>query len=509
MVNKSLLNKGLLAAFFSVALTFSISHKTYASTIQRFAGTNRYNTAIEISKNGWKYSSDYVVIATGESFADALCATPIAKKYNAPILLAYGNSLTPELSQELSRLKVKNVFIVGGEGAVSKGIADDLKRSYNVTRLAGINRYETAVKIAEQLGTSSRVVVATGESFPDALSIASIAGKEGMPILLTGKDNLPECVQGYLSGKQISTTYIVGGVGVVGSSVEAKLSSVRRLAGVDRYSTNVAIINEFMNVLDFKSVFVATGDNFPDALAGSSMAAKAFAPIILTNENIPYPTRKLMNSKLDIIGVINILGGTGVISDSVASKISREMYRVVVDPGHGGIDPGVQAFGLKEEDINLAIALKLGKELEAQGVDVVFTRTTHNVSWNQELGKPALDLQGRCDIANTANADFFVSIHNNATIGGHGTETWYSDYNLPGKVFAEAIQRELTKEIQLTDRGLKQGGLYVVKNTKIPAALVEVAFLDNPTESKLLVTEDFQYKAARGIARGIVQGLTK
>jgi len=511
LVNKLLMKKGLLAAMLSAALIFSISHKTYASTIQRLSGSDRYKTAIEVSKSGWKYTSDYVIIATGENFADALCATPIAKKYNAPILLADGKSLTTELSQELIRLKVKNVFIVGGEGAVSKEIGDQLRQSYNVVRLAGVNRYETSVKIAEQLGTSSRVVVATGESFPDALSIASIAGKEGMPILLTEKDTLPDCVQKYLSGKIISTTYIVGGQGVVGKTVEAKLSSVKRLAGADRYATNVAIVNEFINVLSFNSVFVATGENFPDALAGSSMAAKISSPIVLTNDGIPFQVRKLVDSKLDIIGTFNILGGVGAVADSVANKICTEMPRVVIDPGHGEVDSGaVGPTGVMEKTVNLAIALKLGQELQNRGIDVVFTRTTDNVSWNQDMKQISTDLQPRCDIANNSRADFFISVHNNSAVSSvTGTETYYSTLNPSGKAFADSIQLELKNTLSaystFRNRGVKTADYYVLKNTKIPAALVEVAFLSNPTEENLLTTYGFQQQSAAAIAGGIAK----
>jgi len=497
--------KSFFALLLGSTLAFTVSYKASAATVGRVAGSDRYKTAIEVSKNGWKGTSDYAIIATGSHFADALCAAPLTKKYNAPILLVDGNSLSSEVSEELTRLKAKNVFITGGTGVVSKSIENQLSANYNVIRLAGADRYETSIKIAEYLGTSNKIVLASGDDFPDALSIASIAAKEGMPILLSEKNTVSSSVDKYLSNKTIDTTYIVGGEGVISSSVAGKFKGVKRLAGVDRFSTNIAVMNEFQGIMNFDSVYVASSANFPDALAGSALASKTASPILLTANDIPFCVRKFINSKLDIISTITILGGTGVVSDTIANRIGTEMYRVAIDAGHGEIDSGaVGPTGLKEKDVNLAIALKLGKELEDRGIDVVFTRTTDNVSWVQDIYDAKKDLQARCDIANAANVDLFISIHNNAFNGSaHGTETYYALSNTSGKVFADAIQAELVKATNTINRGVKTAEYYVLKNTKVPAVLTEVAFIDNPAEEKLLASYDFQVKSARAIATAI------
>ncbi|WDC84969.1 cell wall-binding repeat-containing protein [Caloramator sp. mosi_1] len=152
----------------------------------RYYGDNRYLTSVEISKNGFK-SADTVIIASGENYPDALCAAPLAKKFNAPILLVSKNSITNEVLQEIQRIGAKNVFIVGGKDVVSDDVKSKIQSlNINVMRVSGKDRYETSYEVAK-LVNSDKVVLASGEDFPDALSVAPIAARMGWPILLTQK----------------------------------------------------------------------------------------------------------------------------------------------------------------------------------------------------------------------------------------------------------------------------------------------------------------------------------
>ena len=185
----------------------------------RLAGQDRYDTAVAIAKQGWEHS-DYAILAFGENFPDALAATPLAKKYDAPILLTGTTSLNAKTKQTLADLKVKNVFIVGGTSVVSAGIENELKvSSLNVTRLAGNDRYDTAIEIAKKLDTVSSIMVVTGEDYSDALSVGSIAGKLGMPIILLPKDNLPESVKSYITSLKLNASYVVGNPDMISESV--------------------------------------------------------------------------------------------------------------------------------------------------------------------------------------------------------------------------------------------------------------------------------------------------
>ena len=281
----------------------------------RLSGLNRYETSAEICKNGWKATSDYAVLVVGENFPDALCAAPLARKYDAPILLTEKQQLTSDAKAELIRLSVKKVFIVGGTGVISLATENEVEAlGIEVTRIAGNDRYETSVKVAENIGTDNGIVLATGGNFPDALSIAPIAASKQMPILLTNKDVLPDSVSSYVQGKTIPNTYIVGGTGVIANTVSQKFSNVKRLSGSDRYQTNVAIVEEFGKDTGFNTLYVATGEDFPDALSGSTLIAKNSSQILLVNKSVSSYTLDFINRHQSDINKVNILGGYGVVT---------------------------------------------------------------------------------------------------------------------------------------------------------------------------------------------------
>lgn len=178
---------------------------------------------------------------------------------------------------------------------------------------------------------------------------------------------------------------------------------------------------------------------------------------------------------------------------------------IVVDPGHGGRDPGaIGPSGTQEKDVNLAIALQLARYLEQAGARVVLTRDRDVY----------VDLATRTRLANALRADAFISIHSDAIGAGRtasGTGTFY--HPAPGEppdrsasgLLGEAVQREVLQAIGLPDRGVRQRAFYVLLHTAMPAVLVEVAFIDNPTEEKLLKDPEFQRRTAAGIAQGVLR----
>ena len=179
-------------------------------------------------------------------------------------------------------------------------------------------------------------------------------------------------------------------------------------------------------------------------------------------------------------------------------------YKIVLDPGHGGTDPGVVgAMGTKEKTVVLAITLKIGNILEKNGVDVVYTR---------EIDKTQ-SLQAKCDVSNVAKPDYFVSIHANGftvpTVSG--IETFYSSGSAAGQKLAQAVQTELIKATGRVDRKIKTANYYVLNNTDATAILVETSFVSNPAEEKLLITAAYQTKLAQAISTGILKtlGITK
>lgn len=178
---------------------------------------------------------------------------------------------------------------------------------------------------------------------------------------------------------------------------------------------------------------------------------------------------------------------------------------IVVDAGHGGVDPGaIGHSGTYEKDVTLAIALQVAELLGSTGANVVLTR-------DRDV---QLSLAERAQTANLLDADAFVSIHADAVGFGRvasGTSTFYhtEEGNGPdtsvNRRYARTLQGEMLKAVGLPDRGVHERAFHVVLNTKMPSALVEVGFIDNPEEEKLLLEPEFQARAAAGIADGIVR----
>ncbi|HHY99034.1 MAG TPA: N-acetylmuramoyl-L-alanine amidase [Firmicutes bacterium] len=152
--------------------------------------------------------------------------------------------------------------------------------------------------------------------------------------------------------------------------------------------------------------------------------------------------------------------------------------------------------GTREADINLSVTQRIGDELKRHGISVLLTRTDDVF----------VSLKDRVNMANAADAAIFVSIHCNSAEdeGAHGTETYHSVGSKPGKILAETIHQSLVKAAGLFDRGVKEAKFYVLRRTKMPATLVELAFISNKDEEKLLKSEEFQQKTAKAIAEGII-----
>ncbi|SKA86377.1 Spore germination protein YaaH [Clostridium sp. USBA 49] len=319
------LRKILLPAVFLVALTLKPHSTLAAPNMLRLGGADRYETSIKISQDSWN-QSDYVVIASGENFPDALSASPLAAKYNAPLILTYENTMTTNTISELKRLKVKKAFLVGGTGVLSPNIENQLK-SLNITftRVAGIDRYATSLEVAKIIGTSKGTVIASGENFPDALSIAPIAAQKQMPILLTTKNYIPNNIKNFIKTNPSSKYYVIGGSGVISDSSLKFLSNYERLSGTNRYLTNLSVLKKFSKELNLNQIYFAYGEDFADALSGAVAAAKNSTAIILTNNSVSNELSGIDN--LTNLTILKILGGTSVISDNTVQNFIDKNFK--------------------------------------------------------------------------------------------------------------------------------------------------------------------------------------
>lgn len=306
----------------------------------RLAGKGRFETAVEISKAGFPSGSKTVVLAYGLNYADALAGVSLAKAKNAPILLTAQSYLPSETLAEIKRLKATDVIILGGTGAVGTEVEKALTdNKLNIERIAGKSRFETATKIAQKMQTlggnkaPEDVFFVYYNDFADALSVSTVAAIKDAPVIYLMTDGeLDSATSAYLASVKgkVKNAYVIGGTGVISDAMMKKAGDAlgvkpTRVFGKNRFETCVAVNEKFANVLNGNSVCVATGMDFPDALAGGVFAAINKAPLFLVNgkEN----PLKLSDLQKSFLGKktpqkLYVFGGTGVVSDSHVQTVA-------------------------------------------------------------------------------------------------------------------------------------------------------------------------------------------
>jgi len=188
---------------------------------------------------------------------------------------------------------------------------------------------------------------------------------------------------------------------------------------------------------------------------------------------------------------------------------------IVLDPGHGGPDPGAVQGEAIEKDISLSVSIMLRDYLQQQGALVLMTRETDIDLADEDLKgysrRKVQDLKRRVDLINHSEADFFASIHLNAIPSPKwkGAQTFYSGHYKESKRGAKFIQEELRRNLENTNREAKTSeSIYLLKKSEIPGVLVEIGFLSNPTEREMLRQEDYQEQVAASIYQGIMRYYT-
>ena len=256
----------------------------------RIDGRDRIETAINISKKNYDRAKS-VIVVRHDLFPDSMTASVLAKLKDAPILLNPTDKLDSRVGDEIKRLGAEEVIIVGGQNSVSEKVREDLKAydaDKNVERIAGTDRYGTSEMVAKRVvgitGKKNTGVVASGQVFPDALSVGTFASREGYPILLVKKDSVPSQVANAMKDLEINKTYIAGGTNTISKSTEAKLPGVlERMAGSTRYETSVAIAKSKFGAS--KEAYIASGEEFADALVISPISGKFNRPTLLVSRN--------------------------------------------------------------------------------------------------------------------------------------------------------------------------------------------------------------------------------
>ena len=295
-------------------------------SVTRIGGRDRYASSAAISASYFSPAVPVVYVASGADFADAISAAPAAAHGGGPVLLVGRDEIPPVVMAELTRLAPLRIVVVGGPGAISERVADELATvSAQIDRVFGQDRYETSRALLSYAfgAVVPEVYVATGSMFADALSASAAAGSRNDPVLLVdgAQPRVDDITSALLQTIGTTKVYISGGIGVVTTGIEQSLAtqlgadSVIRLAGNDRYATSTAVNRErFTSATTF---FVASGEAFPDALGAAPIAGAQAVPLYVTPSSCM--PRALIQHIIDAgASQVVIIGGTGAVSDSAA-----------------------------------------------------------------------------------------------------------------------------------------------------------------------------------------------
>lgn len=307
----------------------------------RIGGTaqNNKELSIQIAQAGWTKAST-VILTRDDNLADSLTAVPLSKKFDAPILMNPTDRLDTQVLDQISYLGATYVFIIGGEGAVSKNVENQLINwGYVVERIAGADRYETSAKIASKFSSSGTVYLAYGEGEPDALAASSFAAIDSIPILLTDKDKIPEVTLNELARLGAYQVKLLGGEGVIDPKVQAELEKkylVERWGGKDRFETEWTILRKLFtneSKLYFSSAQVSprdvtSGQPFGDALLAAALAAKNDAVVINIPQNyLPKALDYFLLYNRGYISEARVIGNTSAIGTLLERQLEQLLTR--------------------------------------------------------------------------------------------------------------------------------------------------------------------------------------
>lgn len=289
------------------------------STVERIGGINRYETCVNISKKSFD-NSDVAILASGQKVHDALTSGGIAAKLKAPLLLTKKDTLPNVVMDELKRLKVKRVIFVGGEQSISKSLENQLAKTFKVQRVSGKDRYETSIKLAEELNKGSKQEnIIVNANTVDALSAGPVAAKLNRSIILTDGKNLPEGSKSVVDINS-SSNIMIGGT----DSMNIKGLKGDRISGINRYETSTKIAEKYYQGNNDK-VVLANGTNYIDALSAINLVLSKKAPVLLAKTDaLDASVSKYLEKNAK--GAY-LLGG----EDSISASLSKNIEKTIKD----------------------------------------------------------------------------------------------------------------------------------------------------------------------------------
>lgn len=308
---------------------------TPKGTVSRLAGSERIATNVAVNTQTMKAGAP-LFIATANDFADALSVGPAASISGGSLMLTKPGAMSSESLNLVKAKKPSQIYVIGGTGAVSEAVVAQLKTAapgVTITRVSGADRYATSTAILDRFFTSrsvSTVLIATGRDYPDALTAAGAGGALKAPVLLVDgqKDqSVAGAAATFLSSKNPGKVVLVGGSGVISSTLESSLrksySGTVRVSGADRYKTNIAV-NDYISKNGGAAptgLWVATGRDFPDALSAAVPAGVSNQRLVLSNGScLPKPVvSQWIGATTSQVSTMRLVGGESVVKASVQS----------------------------------------------------------------------------------------------------------------------------------------------------------------------------------------------
>ncbi|MEX0659466.1 MAG: cell wall-binding repeat-containing protein [Egibacteraceae bacterium] len=299
------------------------------SAVERIAGSDRYATAALLARRAATGGAERVWLVTGLDFPDALAASASGD----PVLLVTPDQVPDATAAALADIAPDQVVAAGGTSVISDSVlaaAGDLAQA-GTSRTSGTDRYATAAAVADRTHPDGArtVWLATGLDFPDALAAGAVAGVEDAPLLLAAGDRLTPAVRAALARLSPSEIVVVGGEQAVSAAAEQEAADtsdgaqVTRLGGPGRFHTAALIVERARDAHGRSNpVFLATGEDYPDALAAGPAAVAAGGPLLLAQRDaLPEPTRQMLLSLSP--ATVHVVGGPNALSDYVADYAAR------------------------------------------------------------------------------------------------------------------------------------------------------------------------------------------
>lgn len=328
----------LMAAMLCAGGVALIGGQGAPSTVVRLQGRDRYATAAAVARAGFP-TAPVVVLARGDSFADAAVGSYLAGAQDGPVLLTAPGAVAPSTMTALRDMRTRQVFVVGDASAVSDAVTSAVQRAgIRVTRLAAPNRAGTAAVVAEAGGPAGRLgddgptaLLANAGDVADILAAAPLAWRARFPLLLTNGNGLPPQTVAVLAEEGIRHVVVLGERSAVSAAVVSQLRrlgvSSQRLAGSDSSAEAVAIAGFERQALGwpFTQVALARDGDFPDALAGGPLAGEHRAPVLVAagTDRLGTPTDRYLSGLAGRVRTMDVLGDATVVSDHVVGQAER------------------------------------------------------------------------------------------------------------------------------------------------------------------------------------------